>query len=182
MAASPEEVFSEGAEPFINLILKGISFGVRLNVWRKISDVLLRIVEAGEVDSTMLPFFGGIAPAFLLRISGNLNVNIDEGMMAKLQEHPLLQPLLMDALSLIHATSNCSSEEELPEHLKNLEAPPALGHLLQILIDHMADEVNASVTHPQLGLQLRINGKGLALIIRNAVKFMEANEGGSAAE
>lgn len=45
LATSPEEVLSEGAEPFINLLLKGISFGLRLNVWRKISDVLLKLVD-----------------------------------------------------------------------------------------------------------------------------------------
>ena len=83
----------------------------------------------------------------------------------------------MSAGALIDATSNVSSDEEVYDHLKNLDGPPALGRLLQILIDHMADEVNASVTHPQLGMQFRVNGKGLGLIIRNAVKFMEAKDG-----
>jgi hypothetical protein len=69
---------------------------VRINVWRKISDVLFKLVESGEVDSSLLPFFGGLAPALMLRINGNLNLNVDEEMMTKLGEHPLLAPLMMN--------------------------------------------------------------------------------------
>jgi hypothetical protein len=90
------------------LLLKGISFGLRLNIWRKLSDVMLRLAESADVDPAMLPIFGGLAPAFLLRISGILNITIDDHTMEKLQEHPLLQPLLMDANSFIAATSNVS--------------------------------------------------------------------------
>jgi hypothetical protein len=78
------------------LLFKGLSLGVRINVWRKISDVLFKLVESGEVDSSLLPFFGGIAPALMLRINGNLNLNVDEEMMTKLGEHPLLAPLMMN--------------------------------------------------------------------------------------
>ena len=73
-----------------------MSLGVRVNVWRKISDVLFKLVESGEVDSSLLPFFGGLAPALMLRINGNLNLNVDEEMMTKLGEHPLLAPLMMN--------------------------------------------------------------------------------------
>jgi hypothetical protein len=83
-ATSPEEVLSEGAEPFINLILKGISVSLRLNVWRKISDIFLKVLSKDEVDSKMSALFGGLAPAFLLRIQGILNIAIDEHMMLKL--------------------------------------------------------------------------------------------------
>jgi hypothetical protein len=48
-----------------------------VNLWRKISDVLFKIVESGEIDSTMLPYFGGIAPALMLRVNGNLNLTVD---------------------------------------------------------------------------------------------------------
>ena len=90
LAASPKDILDEGAEPFLTQLFKGISLSVRLNVWRKLSDVLMRIVEQGELDSSMLPIFGGIAPAFLLRINAALSVTIDDHMMNKLQEHPLL--------------------------------------------------------------------------------------------
>jgi hypothetical protein len=48
--------------------LKGISVGFRINVWRKISDVFFKIIEEGEIESKMLPIFGAMAPAFLLRL------------------------------------------------------------------------------------------------------------------
>jgi hypothetical protein len=96
LAASPNEVFSEDAEPTLNLLMKGISLGVRVNVWRKISDVLFKIIDAGEVDSSMLPYFGGIAPALMLRINGNLNVTVDDIMLQKLAEHPLMAPLMIN--------------------------------------------------------------------------------------
>lgn len=84
LATSPEEVLKDGAEPFINLLLKGISVSFRLNVWRKISDVFFKIIEEGEIDTKMLSIFGGIAPAFLLRIQGILNIGIDDHMLQKL--------------------------------------------------------------------------------------------------
>jgi hypothetical protein len=31
----------------------------------------------------MLPFFGGLAPALMLRINGNVNLSVDEEMMNK---------------------------------------------------------------------------------------------------
>lgn len=83
-ATYPEEVLTEGAEPFINLILKGLSVSFRLNVWRKISDIFLRVLSNDELDSKMSTLFGGLAPAFLLRIQGVLNLGIDDHMMQKL--------------------------------------------------------------------------------------------------
>lgn len=152
LAATPKDLLSEGAEPFISQILKGVSLSVRLNVWRKLGDVMLRIVEAGEIDSSMLPFFGGMAPAFLLRLNAQLSLTVDDHMQSKLQDNPLIQPLLMDAHTLIGATSSVGSDEELEEHLDNLGAPQAISHLLKVLIEHMGDEIGLSVTHPQLGL------------------------------
>ena len=176
LATSPEEILKEGAEPFINLLLKGISVGFRINVWRKISDVFFKIIEEGEIESKMLPIFGALAPAFLLRLQGILNIGIDDHMMQKLQEHPLLQPLLMDAASLIAATSNVSSDDELPEHLDNLKIPPAAGLLIKDLAAHLGNEIDISLTHPSAGAQIRIIGNGLNLVVRNLAKYLEANE------
>jgi hypothetical protein len=47
-----------------------------------------------------------------------------------------------------------------------------VGHLIAALIEHMADEVNVTVTHPQLGLQGRVVGKGLGLVLKNVVKYL----------
>jgi hypothetical protein len=38
----------------------------------------------------MLPIFGTLAPAFLLKIQGILNIGIDDHMMQKLQEQPAI--------------------------------------------------------------------------------------------
>lgn len=96
LAASPAEILSEEAEPTLNLIFKGISIGVRVNVWRKISDVLFKMVDSGEIDSSMQAVFGGIAPALMLKINGNINLTVDDYMINKLGEHPLLGPLMMN--------------------------------------------------------------------------------------
>ena len=45
MAASPKDILAEGAEPAIKLLLQGLSLEVRVNVWRKISDVLIKTIE-----------------------------------------------------------------------------------------------------------------------------------------
>jgi hypothetical protein len=85
--------------------LKGISVDVRINIWRKLSDLLMRIVGNVEVDASLLPILGGIAPLMLLKINGNLDITIDEVMKAKITENPLVEPVLMDASSLITTTS-----------------------------------------------------------------------------
>jgi hypothetical protein len=99
----------------------------------------------------MLPIFGTLAPAFLLKIQGILNIGIDDHMMQKLQEHPLLQPLLMDAASLIAGTSNVSSDDELPEHLNNLKIPGPVALLVRDLAAHLDNEIDISLTHPSAG-------------------------------
>jgi hypothetical protein len=53
----------------------------------------------------------------------------------------------MDADSLIGATSSVS-DEEFEQHLQNLSLPPAIGHLVGVLVEHMGDELNLSITHP----------------------------------
>jgi len=127
------------------------------------------------LDPSIVPIFGFVAPAFLLRINGNLNITIDDYMLSKLQEIPLMQTIQLDAQSIITATSNVGSDEEFDEHIKNLNAPPALGNLLQVLIGSMSDEVNISITHPQLGLQGRVIGKGLNLLLKTITKYMSSN-------
>jgi hypothetical protein len=178
LAASPEELLSPMGEPLITLLLKGIQVGVRLNVWKRLSDVLIKIIEKGEVDTRMMPLLGGLAPAFLMKLNAKLDLTVDDHMMSKIQENPLIESLLMDADSLIGATSSIGSDEELEEHLKNLKVPPAIGQFLHTLIEHLGDEVNFSVTHPQLGLQARLTAKsGLKLIVKSIAKYLP---GGSA--
>ena len=84
LAASPEELLSQGAEPFITQFLKGISVDVKFHVWRKIADVVLKMVESGDVDPSLYPLFGGIAPVFLLKLNAALNIEVDDYMKEKI--------------------------------------------------------------------------------------------------
>lgn len=85
LSASPKDLLTPGAEPFITQILKGVSLDVKFNVWKKIADVILKLIESGDVDPSLFPIFGGIAPAFLLKISGNLDIEVDDYMKEKIQ-------------------------------------------------------------------------------------------------
>ena len=143
---------------------------MKINVWKKLADVILRTVESGDLDNTLMPIFGGLAPLFLLKLTGNLTFEVDQDMQAKILENPLIQPLVMDAMSLISATSNVSSEEEFDEYLQT-EVHPPLAEIIRIAVEHLGDEVEFSFAHPQLGLKGRITGEDLALIVKNAAKY-----------
>lgn len=112
LGAKPSETLAEGAEPILMEILKGISLEVRMNLWKKLADVILKLVEQGELDASLLPILGGIAPAFLLRVSGNLDITIDEHMKKKISENPLVEPVLLDAKTLIDSISGKSFDTE----------------------------------------------------------------------
>lgn len=71
LAASPSALFESG-ESALKLLLEGLEVEVRLNVWRKVSNVLMKVIEQGELDASVLPLFGALAPAFLLKIKGDL--------------------------------------------------------------------------------------------------------------
>jgi stress-induced morphogen len=90
LAASPKQLLEEGAEPVVNQILNGISFDVKLNLWKKIADVVMKIVDSGDLDQSLTPILGGIAPVFLLRVNGNLDLEVDETMKAKIAENSLV--------------------------------------------------------------------------------------------
>jgi hypothetical protein len=47
-----------------------------VNVWKQVADILLKVVETGELDAAFIPIFGGIAPLFLLKITGNLSLEL----------------------------------------------------------------------------------------------------------
>lgn len=129
LAASPKDILEEGAEPAIMLALKGIQFDVKFHVWKKIADVLLKLVESGEIDAALMPIFGALAPAFLLRIHGQVDIEIDDYMKQKIQENPLIEPVLMDAATLIASTSQVSSDDELEEFL-NTSVPKPLAAIV----------------------------------------------------
>jgi hypothetical protein len=112
LVASPEDLLTPGAEPFITQLLKGINVDFKLHVWRSIADVILKMIESGDVDPSLYPIFGGIAPVFLLKLNAHLDLEVDDYMKEKIQSNPLIEPLLMDAGSLINATSGVSSDDD----------------------------------------------------------------------
>ena len=151
-------------------LLNGISLDIKLNVWKKIADVLLKLIESGDIDAQLMPIVGGLAPAFLLKVNGSLNIEIDEYMKQKIQENPMVEPILMDAATLVSATSNVSSDDELEEYLEQ-SVPPHIALIARILIKHLGDEVNFTALHPNFGIRGRFHGDGLNLLIKTLVKY-----------
>lgn len=84
LASSPRDILAEDAETgIIASLIKGISIDVRLNVWKKIADVLSKVQENEELQA-ILPTLLGISPALLLKIKGDLEIEVDESMQEKL--------------------------------------------------------------------------------------------------
>jgi hypothetical protein len=83
------------------------------------------LMESPDFDASQIPILAGIAPVALLKISGRLDIEVDEHMKSKLTENPLLEVALIDASSLIASTSNVSSEDdaELEEHINSVLPP-----------------------------------------------------------
>lgn len=81
LAATPKEILEEGAQPLPVEILKGISLDLKINLWKKIADVLTKLLENDDIDQSLSPLIGGIAPAFLLKVNGSLNIEVDDYMM-----------------------------------------------------------------------------------------------------
>ena len=85
---------------------------MKLNVWKKIADVIIKIVEQGELDSALLPMLGGLAPAFLLKVSAHLDITVDDHMKQIITQNPIVEPLLMDAETLISSTSRVQTFDD----------------------------------------------------------------------
>jgi len=153
-------------------LLNGISLDIKLNVWKKLADLLMRIVGNCEVDAALLPILGGVAPLFLLQIGGNLDIKIDDYMRTKISENPLVEPVLLDASTLITSTSGKSFEndEEFFAHLEETIPPPFTG-IATLFSQHLGDEVNFTVLDEYVGLKGRVTGEGLQLILRNGLKY-----------
>jgi hypothetical protein len=64
--------------------LKGINIEGRLTLWKKLSDVVFKLIESGEIDPSVLPIVGGLSPVFLLKLNGSLDLTIDDYMKEKI--------------------------------------------------------------------------------------------------
>lgn len=116
----------------------------------------------------------GIAPAFLLKFKGSLEIDVDESMQEKLFSNPMIEPLLMDALTLIHSVGGCSSDEELDDHLNGLLMKP-FDDIVKLLIEHLGNEIIFSVVQPRIGVAGRISGNGLGLLLKNIAKIPKSD-------
>jgi hypothetical protein len=118
--------------------------------------------------------FGGLAPAFLLKIKGDLEIDVDDQMKEKIFSNPLVEPLLMDALTLVHAVGGCNSDdaEEYESHLTT-KVPPHIAGVIRALDGNLGDEITFSVVQPKIGLAGRISGEGLGLLVRHGIKLIK---------
>jgi len=173
LGASLKDFLDPNGEPALTHILKGISVDFKVNVWKKLSDLLMRIVGNVEVDASLLPILGGIAPALLMEINGNLDFIIDEKMKAKILENPLVEPALMPAPMLISAVSGKDYETE-EEQWKDVseKLPMPFSDLVILIAKHLGNEINFEVLDEYVGVKGRIEGEGLNKAVQNGLKFV----------
>jgi len=126
----------------------------------------MKIVGNTEVDANILPILGVLGPLFLLRVNGKLDLTIDEHMKTKIQENPLVEPLLLDAATLISSVSGQSfeSEEQLFQHIQE-NVPAPFGDVAALLSKHLGDTVEIEWIDKYVGVKGRISGEGLNLIL-----------------
>lgn len=173
LAASPK-IILEGEEPVIMELLKGFSLNVKVNLWKKISNVLSGMLSQGQFPESLMPIIGGISPAFLLKINGKIDIEFDDTMKESLMTNPLLEPFMMPGSMLIMSASQVHSdeEEEFNEHFLNV-VPPKAQELVKFLLENVGDEINFFAGHSLVGLNGRINAEEMALILKTAIKFMK---------
>jgi len=78
-ATSPEEILESG-EPLIMCLLKGFAIDAKVHLWKKLSDIVMKVLETGELPQDILPFIGGLSPLLLLKMNAHLDLEIDEKM------------------------------------------------------------------------------------------------------
>jgi hypothetical protein len=173
IATSPKELL-ESTEPMLLHILKGFSVDIKIHAWKKISDVIMSLVTSGELDQEIMPFLGGISPLFLLKINGNLNIEIDDHMKSKIMENPLVEPILLDANSLIMSASQVHSDddddwkEHLGEHFSEEQQ-----EMINFIVANMGDEIDLSINNSRVGIKARLTADGLAAAYKTAIKFKQ---------
>jgi hypothetical protein len=174
LAASLAELLAPGAEPAILQLLKGCQFNVKINVWKKLADVMMKIVEVGGISSSILPFVGCIGPAALLKVNGTLDIEVDEHMKKSIASNPMVEPLLTDINSMISTMTHCSHNDDMDSYIDNnlVFTPPQIKKVIKFFIAHMGDEIDFMVCHPHFGIKGLIAGKGLSDVLKTSIKFM----------
>jgi len=168
--ASPHDLLKEGGEPLLLEALKGISLEIRLNLWKKLADVLLKLIESGDIDPSLLPILGGVSPLFLLRLNGNIDLTIDEYMTNKITENPLVEPILLDGNTLVQSMFGLdllNEEEYLSWVAGNVPAP--FDSIAKMLTKYLGNEVEVQVGSDLGGVKINLEGEGINLLGRAAL-------------
>jgi len=99
---------------------------------------------------------------FLLGLNASINLTIDDNMRTKIAENPLVEPVLLDAATLVTSTSGKSYEND-EELFKELEdsIPPPFTSAAVLFAKHLGDEVHFEVLDEFVGVKGRITGEGL---------------------
>ena len=77
--ASPEEIFDENSETSIlTHMIKGVEVELKLKFWKELNKLVLKILENSDKLKIDLPMILPISPLFLLQMTGDINIKIDE--------------------------------------------------------------------------------------------------------
>jgi hypothetical protein len=116
--ATTSRTILSGEEPVLMELLKGFSLDIKVNLWKRIANILSGMLSQGQFPESLMPIVGGISPAFLLRINGKIDIDFDETMKESLMSNPLLEPFMMSGSMLVTSASQVHSdeEEEFKEH------------------------------------------------------------------
>lgn len=174
LATSPQEIFESG-DPLIMCLLKGFAVDVKLHLWKKLSDIVMKIIETGEIGEDMVPFIGGLSPLLLLKMNAHVDLEIDEKMKEAVQNNPMAEPLMMDAPTLIMSASQVHSDEDeefdefLKERFDSLQV-----ETIKFFCEHLGDEIDISACHSRAGIKARLTAKGgLSQVFKNIIKFQD---------
>jgi hypothetical protein len=115
-----------------------------------------------------------IAPALLLKINAHLDVEIDELMKQKIAENPLVEPVLLDAKTLLSTVSGeaFENDEDLLKHLEE-NIPEPFNEIGALFARHLGDDVELKIVDVFVGVKGRVSGEGLNQILRNGLLFFK---------
>lgn len=120
-----------------------------------------------------MPTLIGISPAMLLKIKGEIDIEIDEQMQEKIFVNPLIEPFMMNAATLINSITSISDDEEYKQHLTEKGLPPHIIELIETLNENIGDEIQYSFSQGQIAVVGRIAGEGLGIALKTATKFIK---------
>jgi hypothetical protein len=64
--------------------LKGISVDAHVHLWKRVAELARELENSAGNDEDQLVLLAALGPAFLLRIRGTIEIDVDEEMQQKL--------------------------------------------------------------------------------------------------